>query len=404
MSEHETRELRQGFTTGTAAAAAAKAALLLLLYDMTSLSVDTPLPHEAVHPISRHGAKTCTRLLVPVSRCLRENGAARAVVIKDAGDDPDVTHGAEIHALVRYQSGPTPLRVVLDGGKGVGRVTLPGLAVPIGQAAINPGPQEQIASAAREAFLQNTAMALSGGTVSICIEVPEGERLALKTMNPRLGIQGGISILGTHGIVRPFSHAAWAASVSLALDVARSEGHDLAVFTTGRKSERLYLNHFPDTPERCLVQAADFFAHACKAAAERGFRHIGWSLFFGKLVKQAQGFENTHAHSADIDFPLLASWCAAAGAPTETVREAATANTARQVLELLRSQGNTDVVQALLRHLAHRAGQHLQAFAPQTLPHFAIFDFDGSLLLCAGQTPQTKQYHDFIPSTHGIPN
>ncbi|MGE4292044.1 MAG: cobalt-precorrin-5B (C(1))-methyltransferase CbiD [Desulfovibrio sp.] len=375
--------LRQGFTTGTAAAAAAKAALLLLLTGRSVAEVDTPLPLGAAHPTASGMETGRTRMTIPVARCLREADGARAVVVKDAGDDPDVTHGAEIQVFARFAEASGPLRVNLDGGRGVGRVTLPGLAVPVGLAAINPGPREQIESAVREALHGR------GGVATVLVEVPEGAKLAQKTLNPRLGIQGGISILGTHGIVRPFSHDAWAASVTQALNVARAEGHDLAVFTTGRKSERLYLDRFPQTPERCLVQAADFFGHACRTAAGLGFRRIGWSLFFGKLVKQAQGFENTHARSAEIDFRLLADWCAQAGATPGLAREAATANTARQVLGLFQSGGESAALRRLLANLAIRTAEQVGQFAPQAEVHFAIFDFNGSTLLITGPLPSS---------------
>lgn len=367
--------LRPGFTTGTAAAAATKAALLLLLRGERVSEVDTPLPVGATHAPGEASAPG--RLRVPVARCVLEGEGARAVVVKDGGDDPDATHGAEIQALVHVSAGPAPLRVILDGGTGVGRVTLPGLAVPVGRAAINPGPRGQIEAAAREVAEDAGDR---GGEVRVLVEVPEGEALARRTMNPRLGIVGGISILGTHGIVRPFSHDAWAASVTQALRVARAEGHDLAVLTTGRKSERLYLEHFPRTPERCLIQAADFFGHACAEAGKLGFRRIGWSLFFGKLVKQAQGFENTHAHQAEIDFPLLARWCADAGANPALARAAAGANTARQVLGLLR-EAESGALPVLLRALAQRAGERVRRFAPLATVHFAVFDFDGTPLL-----------------------
>ncbi|WP_022661214.1 cobalt-precorrin-5B (C(1))-methyltransferase CbiD [Paucidesulfovibrio longus] len=368
--------LRQGFTTGTAAAAAAKAALLLLLEGRNVPEVDTPLPRSAA---VSGDCRPEARLRVPIARGHLEDGGARAVVIKDAGDDPDVTHGAEIHALAHFFPAETPLRVELDGGRGVGRATLPGLAAAVGEAAINPGPREQIESAAREALGDRS------GVARVRIEVPEGERLAAKTLNPRLGIVGGISILGSHGIVRPFSHDAWAASVTQALSVARAEGRDMAVFTTGRKSERLYLDLYPDTPERCLVQAADFFGHACRTASEKGFRRIGWSLFFGKLVKQAQGFDNTHARQAEIDFSLLAHWCAEAGAPPELARATAAANTARQVLGLLQSAGEDAALQTLLRALTARAGAEVRRRAPKAEPHFAVFDFNGSVLLATGR-------------------
>ncbi len=355
-------ELRQGFTTGTAAAAAAKAACLVLAGRPVPEIVDTPLPLVG----GERG-----RLAVPVARVEREGQAMRGVVVKDAGDDPDVTHQAEIHAVVAIAPGKTGPSVQILGGQGVGKVTLPGLPVAPGQPAINPEPLEQIQAAALEG-------AQGLGAISVTIEVPEGERLAQKTMNPRLGVTGGISILGRTGIVRPYSHAAFLASVEQGLDVARAAGLDTVVLATGRKSERLWLEGEPGFPDLGVVQAADLFAEATKAAAQRGFQRIGWALFFGKLVKQAQGHGNTHAHEADLDFAELARLCAEQGAASDTVRAVGQANTARQALDLLADDPAKASVAAELTRLA---GQQARKHAGPGCEIFhAVFDFSDSRL------------------------
>ena len=369
--------LREGFTTGTAAAAAAKAAVLVLAGEPVPALVDTPLPQVG---------DTRGRLNVPVARVEREGDAARgpiirAVVVKDAGDDPDATHLAEIHAVVRLipsapglPVGPEPT-VMVRGGRGVGRVTLPGLPVAPGGAAINPEPREQIETAVREAAqgLDRPVTALG-----VTIEVPEGEALARRTMNPRLGIVGGISILGRTGIVRPYSHDAFLASVEQGLDVARATGLDTVVLATGRKSERLWLEANPGFPELGVVQAADLFAEATRAAAGRGFQRIGWALFFGKLVKQAQGEPSTHAHEADLDFASLARLCADQGALPDMVRDVARANTARQALDLLALD---PAKQAVAAELVRLAQGHARDFAGTDAEIFhAVFDFSDSRL------------------------
>jgi cobalt-precorrin-5B (C1)-methyltransferase len=210
------------------------------------------------------------------------------------------------------------------------------------------------------------------------VEVPEGERLAAKTMNPRLGIVGGISILGTQGIVKPYSHESWKATVAEGLDVARAQGIDHAVFTTGRRSERLYLEAFPGTPQLAMIQAADFFEFSMNAAADRGFTRISWSLFFGKLVKQAQGLAYTHARTHPVDFARLAAWCAQAGCAPRHLPEIAGANTARQVLDLLRDD---PALPALLNLLTAEAADAARAFSGgRCRVTHAVFDFDGARL------------------------
>lgn len=354
------RELRTGRTTGTCATAAAMAGVIHLLTGDCPAEMDTPLPPGGSLP-------------VPIDRYEPGENSVRVTVIKDGGDDPDATHGHDIHAVVSLRRKDTgPLDVTLDGGRGVGRVTLPGLPVAVGQPAINPVPRQQIKDGVRQA-----AGDLSG-TVSIIIEVPQGEVIARKTLNGRLGILGGISILGTQGIVKPYSHASWKATIENGLDVARAQHLDHAVFTTGRRSERLFQEAHPDMPELSMIQVADFFAFAMDAAAAKGFSRVTWSLFFGKLVKQAQGLKYTHARTHPVDFDILADWCAEAGCamlPQQQIRDA---NTARQVLEMLEgdpARGH------LLNALVTRATRHAERFSGgKCVVEYAVFDFDGHRL------------------------
>jgi len=369
--------LREGFTTGTAAAAAAKAAALSLLGLPLPGLLDTPLP-------------TGERLAVPVERVTSERGAARGLVIKDGGDDPDATHMAAIEAVVRLAPKRPGVRVA--GGRGVGRVTLPGLPVAPGEAAINPAPRAQIAAAVQEAL---DAAGFAGGAEAL-IEVPEGEAIARHTMNARLGILGGISILGTRGTVRPFSHESWAAAVAQGLSVARALGHAEIALCTGGRSERLLRAALPRLAGRCFVQAADFFAFSCREAARLGFARLAWGVFFGKLVKQAQGLPQTHAREAPLDLAFLAGRARAAGVAEALAEETARANTARHALELLRGSA---ALPRLLRGLCAQAAQHAARFAAgegadagpapgsaagpgaaRVLARCLLFDYDGTLL------------------------
>jgi len=361
--------LREGFTTGTAASAAAKAATWLLATGEALARVDTPLPDGS-------------RLVLPVAESALDAGAARAVVIKDGGDDPDVTHGAAIVARVAPADTP-PGTIAIDGGPGVGRVTLPGLPVAVGRPAINPGPFKQIRAAVAEALVATGRPDLA---VSVVIEVPDGERLAARTLNPRLGIVGGLSILGVSGRVWPFSHDAWQASVAEALDVARALGHGAIGFASGRRSEALLARECPELPETARIQAADFFAFALAEAAKRGFSRIVWGTFGGKLVKMAQGLANTHAHRGETDFSALAGWCRLAGWPEGLARAAATANTARHALDMAPDRA---AKVALAEVLAREALLAMRRFAgPDPELTVLAFDFDDTRLARLEQAPR----------------
>jgi len=321
-------------------------------------AVDVPLPPGG-------------SLTVPVERIEPEEDGVRVTVVKDGGDDPDVTHGHDIQAVVRLKrDGSTPLAVVLDGGRGVGRATLPGLPVAVGEPAINPEPRKQIEAAVRLA-----AEGLETGRVLVTVEVPDGEIIAQATMNPRLGIVGGISILGTQGIVKPYSHASFKATIREGLSVARAQGLNRVIFTTGRRSERFYMDRHPDIPETALIQAADFFAFSMQAAVEHGFSDVTWAVFFGKLVKQAQGLEYTHAKTHPVDFDLLAQRCLEAGIATALIPTVRGANTAIQVYGSLEgdpARGN------LLKLLVKKAAEHADKWAGEKCTvSYAVFDFDG---------------------------
>jgi cobalt-precorrin-5B (C1)-methyltransferase len=323
-------------------------------------TVDVPLPPGG-------------SLTVPIERIEPESDAVRVTVVKDGGDDPDVTHGHDIQAVVRIEPGRTmPPEVVLDGGRGVGRATLPGLPVPVGEPAINPEPRKQIRAAA--------GLAAEGfaGRILVTVEVPDGETIAGATMNPRLGIVGGISILGTQGIVKPYSHASWKATIEEGLSVARAQGLGRVVFTTGRRSERFYMENDPDTPETALIQAADFFAFSMRAAAEHGFNEVVWAVFIGKLVKQAQGLEYTHAKSHPVDFDLLAQRCREAGIDPGRIPAVRGANTAIQALGSLEGDPARD---NLLKLLVKEAAGHAERYAGDNCSvSYAVFDFDGRAL------------------------
>lgn len=349
--------LRTGFTTGTAATAAAMAAAVILSGRSGPREVTVRLP----------GGDDLT---VPVAMSAVINAEeAMAVVIKDAGDDPDVTNKAEIGAIVRRRSDPGLINII--GGRGVGRLTKPGLALPPGQWAINPGPRSML----REnllPFLNHPGF--SGLEVEIFVE--KGEELAARTLNPRLGIIGGISILGTTGLVKPFSNEAYLATIDSALDLAKAVDLTEVVLTTGRQSEKLGMAARPDLPEEAFVQVADFYGDSLKKAAERGFTVIGIAAFFGKAVKQAAGHYNTHAHRNDQDPAALAEWLRPKTGDelAERLRQAMTARASLEILREAEAMG-------LVSEVACRALATARKFSgPGPDLWMMIFDYDGRLL------------------------
>lgn len=359
--------LRHGFTTGTAAAAAAKAATLGLLFGKIPRQVDVPLPMGS-------------RLDITIEEQNIDSGQCMAAVIKDAGDDPDVTHGAMIRAVVTARG----QGVHLQGGSGVGLVTRPGLPVPVGQPAINPVPRQQITLAVQEALelKHNQSVNFPVPGLSITISVDNGAVLAQKTFNPRLGIVNGISILGTRGTVKPFSHWAYQATIRQSLDVMRACQIPCPALTTGGRSEKFLRQAVPELEDMACVQVADFFFFSMRELGRRGFTQGLWGVFFGKLVKQAQGHRYTHAKSVDLDLKTLAHWCGQCGFSPDDCQQVAKANTARQVLEDFK---NHPALPSLLTLLTTKAIQHAQRFSQhshQPTPHidYVLFDFDGQVL------------------------
>jgi cobalt-precorrin-5B (C1)-methyltransferase len=356
MARARDEKLRTGWTTGTCAAAAAKAAAKALLTGEPQKSVEVRLPRKGEE----------RRVRFDVERCeVGDGGAwAEAVVIKDAGDDPDVTHGAHLTARVSWRE---EAGIELDRGEGVGVITRPGLGLPVGGPAINEVPRRMISYSVEEA--------LDPGErgVRVEISVPGGERMAEKTTNARLGIVGGISILGTTGIVRPFSTAAWAASVAQAINVMGAQGHETFVLSTGGLTERAAMRLLPDLEEVCFIEVGDFTGQAIKGAVRNGLRRGFFVGMAGKLAKLAAGVMMTHWTRSKVDNELLAEITTEAGGPPDLVEEVKGANTARHAYELWRA--------AKLERAPHllcgRVAENLREYAGDALEMHAIMvDFD----------------------------
>ncbi len=382
------RILRSGYTTGACAAAAAMGAAEMLLTQTVVAEVAVELPTGERAAFKLHG------------QSFSEHEAS-CFVVKDAGDDPDITNGAELHALVtlvpfdssasslhrsaqgadRRLSGveaPRPpfqkggSSIVIEGGTGIGKVTKPGLAVPPGEWAINPVPRRMIEQAVNSVMSEFN---IHNSTFKIVISIPDGEERAKKTLNARLGIIGGLSILGTTGIVRPISAKAWTDTIDAALDVAWACGCGTVVLSTGRSSEMAAQRHLPHLPEEAFIMMGDHVAYALRACASRGFMRPVIACQFAKLLKTACGHENTHAAASELDLAVLREWAEAAHVSPEKLAIIEHANTAREIAVV------SGFDRELMELVACRARQAAAVHAPGIQARPLLCGYDGMVVL-----------------------
>ncbi|CAD5198808.1 cobalt-precorrin-5B (C(1))-methyltransferase [Pseudomonas sp. FEN] len=330
--------LRSGLTTGSCATATALAAARLLLSDISCDAVQITLPK---------GKRVDLRL----EFCRRHDDAAEAGTIKDAGDDPDVTHGALLYTQVRLIAEPG---VQFHAGRGVGTVTRPGLVLAVGEPAINPVPRQMIS----DHLLQLAAEHGYTGGFSVTVNVRDGETLALKTMNPRLGILGGLSILGTSGIVRPFSCAAYIASIHQGIDVAKTNGYLHIAACTGNASEDT-MRRVYHLPEIALIEMGDFVGAVLKHLRKVPVDKLSLCGGFGKISKLAAGHMDLHSRHSSIDLPQLAAWAAEVGADQALQDAIVQANTSQQALAMASAAGIA---------LGDAVCQHARDFARGVVP------------------------------------
>lgn len=357
------RGMRTGYTTGACATAATRAALLALCDRQAPATVTITLPIGAEATFVIHSCEQA------------RDGSITASVIKDAGDDPDVTHGAELCATVCWLATPG---IRLDGGVGVGRVTKPGLGLAVGSAAINPVPRAMIESVVRDLLAERGERR----GVSIVISVPDGLERSRKTLNARLGIIGGISILGTTGIVKPYSTAAYKASISKAIDVAVACGcREHLLLTTGSRSET-FGRRYIALPEEAYIQMGEFTGYALRDSVAKGVRCVTLVGMVGKLSKIGDGRMQTHVAGAGVDLQGMAEVAKACGASAEVVAQVLQANTARHFQELMLEYH----IDGVFDRLCERARDAAQAYVNyQMNVNVLMCDFDGSILGYAGE-------------------
>ena len=343
----EQKKMRTGYTTGSCAAAAAKAAVCMLLSGEVIQQVRLMTPKGV-------------ELDLEVEQIQRRQHGVRCAVRKDSGDDPDVTNGIYVYAEVRKEPEPG---IYLDGGEGIGRITKKGLEQPVGAAAINRVPRQMILEAVKE---QSIRYGYQGG-LSVIISAPEGKKLAAKTCNPRLGIENGISILGTSGIVEPMSEKALTDTIFLEMKMLKENGIDRCCVVPGNYGRDFLAEQLGvDTDQ--AVKCSNYIGETIDAAVNLEMRSLLLIGHIGKLIKVAAGVMNTHSRQADCRMEVLAAYAAAEGASAECVQAILSCITTTEALELLKEKGILSgvmerVMERIDFHLRHRAGGSLQVEA-----------------------------------------
>lgn len=328
--------MRRGFTTGTSAQAASVAAARMLLSGEIVQEVTITL-------------KDGRRLTIPVVNPVIGENSASCGVIKDAGDDDDITHGAEFRSEVSFQDEPG---VLIRGGVGVGRVTKKGLPIPPGESAINPNPRKRISE-------DLEALSPEGRGFQVVLSIPRGEELAKKTWNPRLGIEGGLSIIGTTGVVEPRSSSAYKASIALALKVLKADGWETAPLAFGYVGE-LYYSRSRGWGENQVVKFGDHFGFTLDSAAGKKFGKIVIAGHVGKMSKVAAGLFNTHWSYGDARLETVAAFAAAAGAGKETVRTLLNLKTAEAAVAVIRSENLEETWKLMNQRVLERCRLRLE--------------------------------------------
>jgi len=369
--------MRTGYTTGACATAATKAAV-------TALLTGTPISQVTIHlPIGQDADFTLNRCEWTDKTPSKEK--VLCSVIKDGGDDPDATHGAEICATVWIESGKgSEEGVIIKGGVGIGTVTFPGTGIPVGEPAVTRVPRRMIIESALEAGKSHGLE--SGKEIVVELSVPTGEEVALKTTNARLGVIGGISILGSTGVVQPYSTAAWRASVNLAIDVAATNNIEHMVLATGLQSEAFTKNHL-DLPDMAYVGVGIFSGAALKRCVSRGIKRATHVGMIGKFSKMAEGYFVTHVAGNKVDTTFLAGLAGRCGASKSLQKEMAATTSGRHFGEIALANNQLELFTVMSQMVCDESHKLLGDDADKLIVDAMCFDFDGTLLGYASTSP-----------------
>lgn len=347
------QKLRCGYTTGSCATAAAKAAAQMLLSGKKTDKVSIVTPKR----IDLDLEVSCAKIGM---------GYAECAIAKDSGDDPDITNGLLIFARVEFSKAGTPGEndIVITGGKGVGKVTKPGLDQPVGEYAINSVPRNMIKKELEDICKENNY----AGGLRVVISVPEGEKIAQKTYNPKMGIEGGISIIGTSGIVEPMSSAALIDTIRLEIKMRKASGYKNLLLSLGNYSENFLSENMPVALDKS-VKCSNFIGEAIEMALEYEFESVLIVGHTGKLVKLGAGIMNTHSSQADGRMEVLVTCGLLAGADTEYLKKIPECVTTDAAFDILSESGK---LSDTLEVLGKRAEQHLRAKVKDTIPIGAV--------------------------------
>jgi cobalt-precorrin-5B (C1)-methyltransferase len=347
------KKLRKGYTTGSCAAGAAQAAVRMLAGQAAPDWVEVEAPNGRI-------------LTLPVGDCRMERGTARCSVVKDAGDDPDVTDGIKVFAQASFRD---EAGVVIEAGEGIGRVTLPGLKIPVGRPAINPVPLQMIETEVKR------VLPLGKG-VRIVLSIPGGAELAGRTFNPKLGIVGGISILGTTGIVEPLSQEALRESLALKLSVMKAAGLSKALFVFGNYGEQFALQLGADC--KYCAKIGNYLGFMLDKALEYGFREILLVGHLGKLIKVAAGIFQTHSRVADARAEIICAYAALAGAPQPVLEGIYACVTTEAATEVMERNG----IEGVYPQIAAKVSKRCQEYVGRRIKIGAVL-FNGADRLLA---------------------
>lgn len=340
------KQLKGGYTTGACLAAGARAAAMLLQGEDPGDKVDIT-------------ALDGTPLQIPIHSVEMLPDAARVEIVKDAGDDPDITNGTSVFVTFRFltleQLKPVAGRsvvyeqILFEAGQGIGHATKPGLSLAVGEPAINPGPRQLVYNSVRDIVGDKPCM--------VRVDIPAGRELAAKTLNPVLGIEGGISVIGTTGVLRPMSEEAFKNSLIPQIEVAKAAGFTTQIFVPGKIGERIASSW--GLPKEAIVQTSNFIGFMLEAAADRGLEKILLFGHIGKLAKVAAGVFHTHNRVGDARLEVLAAYSASMGMPAEGVRRILQAVTTEEALPVIEEYGLASVYEVIAARASYRAERFL---------------------------------------------